>query len=166
VKGFLGAVSRLTMGPDGKLYVGGCKRAWSTAAPMEYSLERVSFTGKSPFEVKEVHAQPDGLELTFTRPVETTAATNAENYAVSQFRYRYWAGYGSPEIDHEDKENSSTQIDVAQVRVSSDRLKVTLSLRGWRAGYVTAVRMVDVTSAAGESLWHDTFYYSLIRIPD
>ena len=59
-----------------------------------------------------------------------------------------------------------TQIDVAQVRVSSDRLKVTLSLRGWRAGYVTAVRMVDVTSAAGESLWHDTFYYSLIRMPD
>ena len=166
VKGFLGAVNRLTMGPDGKLYVGGCKRAWSTAAPMEYSLERVSFTGKSPFEVKEVHAQPDGLELTFTQPVETTAATNVENYAVSQFGYRYWASYGSPEIDQEDKENSSTQIDVAQVRVSSDRLKVTLSLRGWRAGYVTAVRMVDVTSAAGESLWHDTFYYSLIRIPD
>src|SRR5213592_4819978 len=165
VKGFLGAVNRLSMGPDGKLYVGGCKRAWSTAAPMDYSLERVSFTGATPFEVKEVHARRDGLELTFSKPVDPVAAGDMENYAVSQFTYKYSGSYGSPEIDHLGKENSSTPINVAAARVAADRLKVTLSLNDLRAGYVTAVRMADVTSSAGESLWHDTFYYSLIRIP-
>src|SRR5262249_16349817 len=46
LKGFLGAVNRLSLGPDGKLYVGGCRRAWPTPAPQEYSLDRVSFTGR------------------------------------------------------------------------------------------------------------------------
>ncbi|MGZ8919973.1 MAG: PQQ-dependent sugar dehydrogenase, partial [Limisphaerales bacterium] len=58
-KGFLSGVNRLAMGADGKLYVGGGKRTWSTAAPKEYSLERVSFTGKMPFEVSEVRALKD-----------------------------------------------------------------------------------------------------------
>src|SRR5207244_3704931 len=163
-KGFLGAVNRLTMGPDGKLYVGGCKRAWSTAAPMEYSLERVSFTGRTPFEVKEVHAQRDGLELIFTQPVDATAATNTENYALSQFSYKYWGSYGSPEMDHSGKENSSTPIDVAEARVAPDRLRVRLLLSGWRAGCVTSVRIAGVRSGAGQELWHDAFHYTLNHI--
>jgi len=165
-KGFAGAVNRLSLGPDGKLYVGGCKRAWSTAAPMEYSLERVSFTGRAPFEVREVHAMRDGLELIFTKPVDTTAATRTENYAVRQFSYKYSGSYGSPEIDHDGRENSSTPIEVGKAGVSSDRLKVRLWLNGWRAGYVTAVRIVGVTSSAGQGLWHDTFYYTLNRLPE
>ena len=165
-KGFAGAVNRLSMGPDGKLYVGGCKRAWSTAAPMEYSLERVSFTGWTPFEVKEVHAKRDGLDLIFTEPVEATTGTNTENYAASQFTYEYSGSYGSPEIDHEGRKNSSTPIEVAQAALSAERMRVSLSLKGWRAGYVTAVRMVGVRSAAGRGLWHDTFYYTLNHVPE
>jgi len=165
-KGFLGAVNRLAMGPDGKLYVGGCKRAWSTAAPLEGSLERVGFTGVTPFEVKEVHARRDGLELVFTKPVDPTAATNTENYAVSQFSYKYSGSYGSPEMDHSGRENSSTPIEVIEAGVTGDRLAVRLSVKGWRAGCVTAVRIADVTSATAQGLWHDAFYYTLNRIPD
>jgi len=39
----------------------------------------------------------DGLELIFTKPVDTTAATSTENYAVRQFSYKYSGSYGSPE---------------------------------------------------------------------
>ena len=166
MKGFLGAVNRLTLGPDGKLYVGGCKRAWSTSAPMEYSLERAGFTGETPFEVKEVHAKRDGLELVFTKPVDAATATNTDDYAVSQFDYKYSGSYGSPEIDHNGRDNNATPIAVARAGASPDRLKVKLTLNGWRAGYVTAVRIVGMASAAGEELWHDTLYYTLNRIPD
>ena len=165
-KGFAGAVNRLSMGPDGKLYVGGCKRAWSTAAPMEYSLERVGFTGWRPFEVKEVHAKRDGFELIFTEPVDAATGTNTEHYAVSQFTYEYSGSYGSPEIDHDGGKNSATPIEVAQAALSTERKRVSLSLKGWRAGYVTAVRMVGVRSSAGRGLWHDTFYYTLNHVPE
>ena len=49
--------------------------------------------------------------------------------------------------------------------VSEVGLKVRLRLDGWKAGYVTAVRSLDARSATGEKLWHDTFYYTLNRIP-
>jgi glucose/arabinose dehydrogenase len=165
-KGYWSGVNRLAFGPDGKLYVGGLKNvAWAAVAPKDWSLERVAFTGKTPFEVKSVHARPDGFELVFTQPVEASAAGNVENFDVSQYRYEYHQAYGSPEFDHDGKKDSATSIKVASAKVSADGLKVHLKLEGWKAGYVTTVRSLDIKSAEGKPLWHDTFYYTLNSIP-
>ena len=168
LKQFQSGVNRLTYGPDGKLYVGGCQapRSWTAVAPQEFALERVSYTGKLPFEVKEVHALRDGFELTFTQPVEVKAAADPESYDVTQYGYKYHAKYGSPEYDHDGKENAATVIKVAAATVLPDKLKVRLKLEGWKAGYVTMVRSLDVKNAAGESLVNDTFWYTLNQLPD
>ena len=49
--------------------------------------------------------------------------------------------------------------------VSKDNLKVTLKLAGWKTGYITAVRALDIRDAKGGKLWNDTFYYTLNQIP-
>jgi hypothetical protein len=166
LKGFQSGVNRLLMGPDGHLYVGGCKTvAWAANAPFSQGLERVKFSGKIPFEVKTVRAIPDGFELTFTKPVDPKATGDAAGYDVWQYKYLYQKKYGSPEFDHDGKKDSFTVIDVKSATVSKDRLKVRLRLDGWKAGYVTAVRGLDARSAEGEKLWNDTFYYTLNRIP-
>ena len=166
LKGFQSGVNRLVIGPDGHLYVGGCKTvAWAANAPFSQGFERVKFNGKIPFEVKSVKALDDGLELTFTKPVKPISALDVDGYDVWQYKYLYHKKYGSPEVDHNGKPNSFTAIDLKMVSVSTDGLKVRLKLEGWKAGYVTAVRSLDVRSAAGEKLWHDTFYYTLNRIP-
>lgn len=165
-RGFFGAVNRLAMGPDGRLYVGGCKRAWSTPAPLDGTLERVRFTGEVPFEVREVHARRDGFDLVFTKPVDPAGAANLENYTVSRFHYRYSGSYGSPEIDEEGRENSSTDLELGGASVAGDGRTVTLRVKGWKEGGVTVVRIEDLTSASGDPLWHDTFYYTLNRLPD
>ena len=165
LKGFLSGVNRLAFGPDGNLYVGGCQRTWAAVAPLEAALERVSFTGKVPFEVREARAQRDGFELTFTQAVEPASAGNAESYDVTQYTYRYTAKYGSPELDHEGRENRATGITVTKAEVSADRLKVRLYLQGWKTGYVTTVRGTDVKNTAGEALVNPTFYYTLNQVP-
>lgn len=166
LKGFQSGVNRLVMGPDGHLYVGGCKTvAWAANAPFSQGLERVKFSGKIPFEVKTVRAMPDGFELTFTKPVNPKAAGDAAGYDVWQYQYKYHAKYGSPEFDHDGKKDSFTVIDVKSATVSKDGQKVRLRLEGWKAGFVTAVRGLDARSTEGEKLWHDTFYYTLNRIP-
>ena len=134
-------------------------------APRDYSLDRVSFTGKMPFEVRECHARPDGFELTFTQPADLATAGNPDSYDVAQFKYKYHAKYGSPEIDHDGKENSSTPIKIVSAKVSPDGLKAWLKLEGWKPGYVTLVRGLDLRSADGRKLWHDTFHYTLNQIP-
>ncbi|MEN9576374.1 MAG: hypothetical protein RL514_4229 [Verrucomicrobiota bacterium] len=167
LKQFQSGVNRLVFGPDGKLYVGGLQApvSWKAVAPLDYALERISYTGKLPFEVKEVHAQRDGFELTFTQPVEAKTAADPESYDVTQYGYKYHAKYGSPELDHDGKENAATVIKVAGATVSSDKLKVRLQLSGWKPGYVTMVRSLDVKNGAGESLVNDTFWYTLNQIP-
>lgn len=167
LKQFQSGVNRLAYGPDGKLYVGGCQApvSWKAVAPLDFALERISYTGKLPFEVKEVHALRDGFELTFTQPVEAKAAADPESYDVTQYGYKYHAKYGSPEFDHDGKENAASVIKVAAASVSPDKLKVRLKLEGWKTGYVTMVRSLDVKNATGEALVNDTFWYTLNQLP-
>jgi len=167
LKQFQSGVNRLAYGPDGKLYVGGCQApiSWKAVAPLDFALERISYTGKLPFEVKEVHALRDGFELTFTQPVEPQAAANPDSYDVTQYGLKYHSKYGSPELDHDGKENAATVIKVTGATVSPDKLKVRLKLEGWKPGFVTMVRSLDVKNATGESLVNDTFWYTLNQIP-
>jgi hypothetical protein len=166
-KGFNSGVNRLSYGPDGKLYVGGLKNgAWAAVAPKDFSLDRVSFTGKVPFEIKEVRTQHDGFELTFTQPCDPATAGKADNWDVSQYRTEYHSVYGSPEFDFDGKPDSASEVKVVSAAVSSDKLHVRLKLDGWRAGYVATIRALDVTNADGKALRNDTCWYTLNAIPN
>lgn len=165
-KGFNSGVNRIAFGPDGKAYVGGCKGAhWAAVGPQLYSLDRVSFTGKTPFEIKEVHATSDGFELQFTSSVDAETAAKLDGYDVAQFTYEYHEKYGSPEFDQEGKPDSSTEIKVLKATVSEDRQKVRLTLEGLKPGFITMIHSLDVTSEDGEALHHDTCWYTLNSIP-
>lgn len=168
-RGFYSGVNRLTFGSDGRAYVGGLKnRAWAATAPKEFSLDRVSFRGKMPFEVLQVRATTKGFQLQFTERVDAAGASAPDNYFVAQFGYRYHSAYGSPEFDHDGNENSMTEIEVSSATVGEDGRTVDLVLEGLRPGYVTMFRLGDIVSGAdsGETpLWHDTFYYTLNQVP-
>jgi glucose/arabinose dehydrogenase len=162
-KGFLSGVNRLKMGPDGKLYVGGGKRTWSTAAPKEFSLDRVSFTGKTPFEAQAVRARKDGFDLVFTKPVDQKSAGDVGNYVVKQFTYKYQPEYGSPEFDHNGKVGA-TETPVTKIQILDDGVTVRLTIPTLRTGFVTSFQ-VAVSSAEDEDLRNETFYYTLNARP-
>jgi hypothetical protein len=163
-KGFLSGVNRLKFGPDGRLYVGGGKRTWSTAAPKEYSLERLSYTGKLPFEVAEVHALKNGFELRFTKPLEPDPAKAPPNYLVKQFIYKYHHDYGSPEFDHNGKEGA-TETPVTKVELSEDQKTVRLTIPTLKTGFVTSFQLA-LNSTEDEDPRHEQFYYTLNNLPD
>jgi hypothetical protein len=163
MKNFLSGVNRVSVGPDGKLYVGCLRRGWTSQGPQEFSLERVTFTGKTPFEIREVHARRDGFQLTFTAPVDSGAA-DTNSWSASQFGYHYHSKYGSPEIDHNGKDNSATPLVITRAEVSADKMRVKLGLSGWRTNFVTVVKG-NVKSVTGAALRNDTFYYTLNQLP-
>ncbi len=166
LKNFGSGANRVVFDPQGRLYVGGVEnQAWPSAGPFEQSLERVTFTGKVPFEIQHVHARPDGFELTFTAPVNREFAGDPDSYFVSQFNYRHHQEYGSPEFDHDGKPGSATTIEISAAEVSSDGLRVRLRLSGWKTGYVTRVVASALESDKGEFLRSDEFYYTLNSIP-
>lgn len=165
LKRFQSGVNRMAFGPDGNLYVGGCQRTWASIASKEAAIERVKFSGKIPFEVKNVHVKPDGFELTFTKPVDAGTAGDPEAYDMLQYRLKYHQTYGSPEYDHAGKKDSASSIEITDASVSADRLKVRLKVAGWKTGYVTMVRSLDLRDANGNKLVNNTFWYTLNRLP-
>ncbi|MBI3468268.1 MAG: hypothetical protein HY000_35135, partial [Planctomycetes bacterium] len=85
--------------PDGSLFVGGTNRGWGSRGPRAFALERLVWTGEVPFEILQMHAKPDGFELTFTHPVDPASAGDPNSYRMTTYCYIYQSAYGSPEVD-------------------------------------------------------------------
>jgi len=165
VKGFASGVNRFAFGPDGKLYTGGLRMGhWTSIAPQPYSLDRVSFTGKIPFEIREVRAQPDGFVVTFTEPVDAASAGDAENWDAAQYTYAYDGHHNAPEKDRDEK-IPGPPARVTKAIVSGDKWSVRLHTEGCLPGHVIMVRALEVKSADGWKLRNDTFHYTLNQIP-
>ena len=164
LKGFSSGVNRLTFGVNGILYVGGLQRTWASIAPDPAALERVKFTGKTPFEISKVSANHDGFTLSFTQPVKANSV-NPENFDISQFRFAYHANYGSPRYSQNGEKGRQTPIDIKSVNLSNNRRILRLTIDSLKEGYVTEFRCFDILNDNDEELWHNTFHYTLNQLP-
>jgi uncharacterized cupredoxin-like copper-binding protein len=157
-EGFSSGILRLTWGNDGSLFAGMTSRGWSSTGQQLYSIQRLAWTGKIPFEMKTVRAMPDGFEIEFTTPVDKQLAGSIDSYKVTGFNYKYHSTYGSPVIN-------SKQCPVRGIVVSDDGMKARLVIDSLRLGYVHEI-IADVKATNGKSLLHNTGYYTLNAIPD
>lgn len=150
--------------PDGSLFVGGTNRGWGSRGAGDYALERLAWTGRTPFEMLAIRAVPGGFELEFTAPVDRAAAGDPASYAIRSFTHIYQSAYGSPEVDLE-------TCPVERAVVSADGRRVRLAVGGLRPCVVHEIKAAGVCSAespgiaAGLPLLHDTGWYTLNRLP-
>ena len=156
--GFGSGSLALRMTNDGSLFVGGTNRGWGSRGPQPYALERLVWTGKTPFEIHEMRAKPDGFELTFTEPVDPAVASETSAYQLQTYTYIYHSTYGSPEVDQ-------TTPNITRVEVSSDRRAVRLFVDRLQEGHVHELRLEGVRSASGQPLLHREAYYTLNYLP-
>jgi glucose/arabinose dehydrogenase len=157
-QGFASAVLRLAQGRDGSLFAGLTNRGWSSLGSAGYGLQRLVWTGKTPFEIQEMRAKPDGFELVFTQPVDPQTAAAIESYALSSYTYTYQAAYGSDEIQRQ-------QLAIQSANLGADGRSVRLVVAGLRPLFVHELVARGVRSADGEPLLHSEAYYTLNRIP-
>ena len=158
LKGFKSGLIGGRMTEQGQIFAGGSDRGWGSKGGKPYCFERVDWTGKVPFEIHEVHARPDGFELTFTQPVDKATATNLKNYTVREFTYIYRAEYGSPEVD-----DVLPQLQAADV--AEDGKSVRLRMTPLTKGHIHELHLDGVRNTAGEPLVHSVAYYTLNEIP-
>lgn len=142
----------------GILFVGGSNRGWASKGTKPFTFERVRPTGKIPFEILTMHAQPDGFTLTFTEPVDPESASKADSYSMAAWTYIYQSKYGSPEVDQ------ATPV-IKAAKVSDDGKSVRLTIEGLVRGHVHQLLAPGVKSASGTKLWHPEAFYTLNEIP-
>lgn len=158
-EGFSSGVLRMVWGHDASMFVGMTSRGWSSTGKELFSLQRLVWTGKMPFEMKTIHAMPDGFEIEFTAPVDPELAADAASYKVTGFNYKYHATYGSPVINR-------ANCPIRGIVVSKDGLKARLVVDSLRLGYIHEITTTGVRSANGRTLLHNVGYYTLNNLPD
>ncbi|MEJ2004773.1 MAG: hypothetical protein P8X57_07385 [Cyclobacteriaceae bacterium] len=157
--GFQSGVLRMAWAPDGSLFVGETNRGWGSAGEANEGLQRLVFTGKVPFEMEEVHARPDGFEITFTQAFDAETARDLASYYVQSYVYKYHPVYGSPPVD-------MTTINIVGVKVADDNRSLRIVLEDPKQYYIHRISMEGLRSADGEPLLHKEVYYTLNNIPE
>lgn len=157
-EGFDTGLLAMQFTPEGQLIVGGSNRGWPVRGPKPFALQRVEWTGKTPFEIHKITATPTGFRLNFTQPLDPKTASNPAVYKLETYTHFYRYGYGSPEVDQ-------TTPKVTKAQVSEDRQSVTLTIDGLVQGHVHDFYLPKLKSGSGELLVHDRAYYTLNEIP-
>jgi glucose/arabinose dehydrogenase len=145
-------------GADGSLFVGGTSRGWGSRGNKPFAVERLVWTGKTPFEIHAMRARPDGFELTFTQTVDRASAGDVKSYELSTFTYIYRAEYGSPEVDQ-------TTPTITRAEVGADGKSVRLYVSGLQEGHIHELHAAGVRSTGGLPLLHAEAYYTLNYLP-
>lgn len=157
-KGLSSGVIRVAFDGRGELWCGETDRGWGSLGTEPWGLERLVWTGETPFEIRTMRARADGFELEFTRAVDTELASLASSYRFESYTYLHHEGYGSDEVDR-------AAPTVTFASVAGDRRSVRLAVDGLRAGYVHELHADGVRDEQGRKLLHADAYYTLNAIP-
>jgi len=145
--------------PEGRLIAGGTNRGWPVRGLKPYSLERLEWTGKMPFEMERIEITSDGFTIKFTKPVDLETASDPQTYQLSTFTHPYHQGYGGAEIDQ-------TALKTTKAEVSKDGLTVTLTLDQLVKGHVHEFNLDALRDRSGETLVHSFAFYTVNEIPE
>ncbi|MBK1834579.1 DUF7133 domain-containing protein [Roseibacillus ishigakijimensis] len=154
LEGYRSGIVPLRLSEDGTLFVGGTNRGWAARGGKPFTFERTRWTGKVPFEMKEMRLTQEGWELVFTQPVNAERAGDPASYEMAAWTYIYQSSYGSPQVD-------AATPKVVRAEVAEDRLSVRLTVEGRVKGHVHELDASRVTGPDGASLWHPKSYYTI-----
>ncbi|MFU7561714.1 hypothetical protein [Stieleria sp. JC731] len=157
--GFASGNVGVEMTPQGSLFVGGTNRGWGSVGSRDFAVERLDWTGKTPFEILAMRLQSDGFELEFTEPIDVQTAEDIESYDLKTYTYEYRSQYGSPEVDH-------TTPTIKSASVSEDGMRVRLVVDGLQRGHVHELISSGVRNKSGNGLLHEQAYYTLNYLRD
>ena len=158
--GFQSGVLRMSWGGDGSMYVGETNRGWGSAGTQNAGLERLLWTGETPFEMKTVRAEPDGFTIEFTQAVDRASAEDLSAYDGRSFIYKYHAVYGSPTVNE-------AKLAIKGVKVSEDGRSVRVVIDNPRQYYIHELNVGGIKAAdGGQGVLHPFAYYTLNNIPE
>ncbi len=126
---FTSSVMRARWHPtDGQLYIAGLSE-WQSNAARITGFDRVRYTGKPVYSVRGVKVVKDGVQLSFTQPLDKASAEDVQNWSGKRWNYVRSENYGSPEVWVSNKDKKGREnIDITSAKLSDDGKTVTLKI--------------------------------------
>ncbi len=141
---------------DGQLYACGMF-AWAGTQEQPGGFYRVRYTGRPAHAVVQMSARTDGLALTFSEPLNATAAAEVARYELRAWSLRRSANYGS---DHHD----TRQLPIKSARLLDDRRTVLLDVPDLAPTWCMEIQfaLVDEQGQSFQGKLHNTIH-ELVR---
>lgn len=156
---FQSGVLRMAWGNDGSMYVGETNRGWGSAGDRTAGLERLVWTGKTPFEMKTVRAMTGGFEIEFTQAIDSALALDLDSYSGRSYIYKYHPVYGSPTINID-------SLQISGAKLMPDGKTVRLKVENLKPYYVHEINVLGIKSKISQQyVLHNMAYYTLNAIP-
>ena len=136
---------------DGSLYLGKTARGWGHGS----GLSKINWTGKVPFDIKEIKIQKNGFKVNFTKKV---SELKKDAIKLDSFKYAFTHAYTAPMVDKK-------QLAVSEVKLDSDGMGATLTVDGLAEDTVVHFNYKNLKSAEGESVKFNDAWYTLNKLP-
>lgn len=146
--------NRVVFSPDAStLYVGQTSRGWGQLAE---GLQRITFTGKTPFDVKTMTLTPRGFRLEFTGDLPD-GGVELDQFSFRRYRYEDTSNYGGEPLD-------VSPVAVKSVTPVNGRT-IDLELETLEGGgWVYEMTIKDVRSNTGQQRRTGLFCYTVNRL--
>ncbi|BDS07262.1 hypothetical protein NT6N_23020 [Oceaniferula spumae] len=142
--------NRAVFTADGKtLYVGQTARGWGKPAE---GLQRITWLGKTPFDIKQIKLTKTGFDLNFTKEVKLLSGSLVK---LRSFRYEDKWSYGGPQLDKRDEAVSSQRSEGKMIHLDVPKLE---------PGRVYHIKISGLKSKDGTPLLNQDFYYTLNQL--
>jgi azurin len=158
-EGFQSGVLRMRWGFDQSMFVGQTSRGWASTGRSQFGLQRLVWTGKTPFEIKEIRSASDGFLVEFTQDIDEETAYNPASYDIQSFTYKYHHTYGSPIVNQR-------KAKVKGIQLLEDGKTVHIALDSLPLGYIFGITADGIKNTEGNSLLHNAGYFTLNVIND
>ena len=119
---------------------------------MAEGLQRITWTGKTPFDVKTIKLESSGFMLNYTRP---TAEVDLKKCSVRSFKYVTNWRYGGPMLDKRKEAITVRSNSPTSMAIDVGKLE---PLR------VYQIRLKGLTFTDGSPLANEVFYYTLNQL--
>ncbi|MGR3809630.1 plastocyanin/azurin family copper-binding protein [Jiulongibacter sp. NS-SX5] len=156
-EGFMSGILRMEWGVDQSMFVGQTSRGWAATGRSKFGLQRLVWSGKTPFEIKEIRSAADGFILEFTQEISEEEAYKPSNYDIQSFTYKYHHTYGSPIINQR-------EVKIKGIELLEDGKTVHLAVDSMRLGYIFGITAEGIVNTNGQSLLHNQGFFTLNQI--
>jgi hypothetical protein len=155
------AALRLEWSADGSMFIGESNRGWNSLGSRSYGLQRLRWTGKTPFEILRMESLHDGFRLVFSIRVNRKTATEPGSYRLSSYTYPYHQAYGGAETDTRQLAITATKFQ----RTADGKDAVRLTVDDLQEGFVHELSARGVRSQKNSfPLLHPDAFYTLNKI--
>lgn len=146
---------------------------WQSSGARFGAFHRVRYTGKPVHMPAALHVKKNGLEITFTNPLDAASAVDDQNYAIDQWNYQWTESYGSKLYSVKDpskvlgekkqQEVRGDPVEIKSIKLSDDKKTVFLETDALKSVMQSRIRY-NIKAADGMVLKQEIIH-TINRVP-